>query len=69
MAYPLPVIVISELMGVPAEDRDRFKLWSDVIVSQTRTSAPNEDHHATNQEMTEYFLNLIEQRRSRPATT
>lgn len=66
LAYPLPVIVISELMGVPADDRDRFKQWSDVIVSQTRTGATNEDHHVTNREMTEYFLDLIEQRRSRP---
>lgn len=66
LAVPLPVIVISELMGVPAEDRDRFKQWSDVIVSQTRTGAMNEDHRATNLEMTAYFLDLIEQRRSRP---
>ena len=66
LAYPLPVIVISELMGVPAEDRDRFKLWSDVIVSQTRTGAVDEHHQATNREMTEYFLDLITQRRSRP---
>ncbi|MDN4643031.1 cytochrome P450 [Arthrobacter sp. PsM3] len=68
LAYPLPVIVISELMGIPTEDRDRFKQWSDVIVSQTRTSATNEDHQATNAEMTGYFLDLIEQRRSRPGT-
>jgi len=68
LAVPLPVIVISELMGIPAEDRDRFKQWSDVIVSQTRTGAMNEDHNATNREMTEYFLNLIEQRRRRPGS-
>ncbi|MDR7082712.1 cytochrome P450 [Arthrobacter ginsengisoli] len=68
LAYPLPVIVISELMGVPADDRNRFKHWSDVIVSQTRSGAINEDHHATNVEMTEYFLDLIELRRSRPGT-
>lgn len=66
LAYPLPVIVISELMGIPAEDRDRFKRWSDVIVSQTRTGAATEDHQAANQEMTGYFLDLIEQRRRRP---
>ncbi|MDR6505771.1 cytochrome P450 [Arthrobacter oryzae] len=66
LAYPLPVIVISELMGVPSDDRDRFKQWSDVIVSQTRAGTTNEEHHVTNREMTEYFLDLIEQRRTRP---
>ena len=66
LAYPLPVIVIAELMGIPPADRDRFKQWSDVIVSQTRAGAENADHHATNVEMTGYFLDLIEQRRSRP---
>ncbi|MET1022346.1 MAG: cytochrome P450 [Arthrobacter sp.] len=66
LAYPLPVIVISELLGVPAVDRGRFKLWSDVIVSQTQAGGTNEDQHATNLEMTQYFLDLIEQRRSRP---
>jgi cytochrome P450 len=66
LAYPLPVIVIAELMGIPAEDRDRFKLWSDVIVSQTQSGTPTADHSATNLEMTEYFLALIEHRRRSP---
>ena len=28
VARPLPVIVIAEMLGVPPQDRDRFKLWS-----------------------------------------
>jgi cytochrome P450 len=66
LAYPLPVIVIAELMGIPAEDRNRFKHWSDVVVSQTRAGAENADHHDTNREMTEYFVGMIEQRKRRP---
>ncbi|WP_230119630.1 cytochrome P450 [Arthrobacter sp. Bi83] len=68
LAYPLPVIVIAELMGIPAEDRDRFKKWSDVIVSQTRAGAESADHRTTNRDMTEYFLAMIEQRRRRPGS-
>jgi cytochrome P450 len=28
LTYPLPVVVIAEMMGVPAEDRAQFKAWS-----------------------------------------
>jgi cytochrome P450 len=31
LATPLPVIVIAELLGIPAADRERFKHWSDEI--------------------------------------
>jgi cytochrome P450 len=31
LAHPLPVIVIAELLGVPLEDRDRFRVWSSEV--------------------------------------
>ena len=66
LAYPLPVIVVSELMGIPAEDRERFKQWSDVIVSQAQTGPPTGGQDATAAEMMEYFLALIDRRRNQP---
>lgn len=65
LAYPLPVIVIAELLGVPAEDRDRFKRWSDVIVGSEQ-----HQHQMTDMrhEVGEYFLRVVEQRRREPGS-
>lgn len=36
LAYPLPVIVIAELLGVPSSDRHLFKRWVDAMMQQSQ---------------------------------
>ena len=32
-ALPLPMTILSEILGIPSKDRDRFHKWSNVLVS------------------------------------
>lgn len=31
-AFPLPIIVICEILGIPTEDRDKFRIWSNSMI-------------------------------------
>jgi cytochrome P450 len=71
-ATPLPVIVIAELLGVPAEDRSHFKRWSDVLVESAEdlTDAAiakiTQKRMQITEELTSYFKNILEIRSKSP---
>src|SRR5215471_7391882 len=68
-SYPLPVIVIAGMLGVPVEDRDKFKAWTSALA---RTLDPLvspevlEAGDAATVAFYDYFRALVARRRKAP---
>ena len=66
-AFPLPITVIAELLGVPAEDRNNFREWSDAAVSGNASQEYMEQILIPHmQAFTDYLRALFEEKRSNP---
>jgi len=69
IAYPLPVIVMAELLGVPPQHRAQFKLWSDQrsrLLEPTITASEIQVAIQAAREFDAYFLDVINARRKEP---
>jgi cytochrome P450 len=75
LAYPLPVIVIAELLGIPISDQGLFRTWADALLSQEVDPEQALDEASekamaavapTMREMNAYFLDYIRSRRADP---
>lgn len=70
-ATPLPIHVIAGMLDVPAEDRERFKEWSDAVIADEDMSELDPEDlderraEAAN-DLAEYFLDVCERRREDP---
>jgi len=71
LAQPLPLIVIAEMLGLPTEERARFKQWSDdqfaVFGVVRRAPGLMEKAAQSLTELTDYVTTLSEQRRQSPS--
>ena len=69
LATLLPMVVIAEMIGVPTEDRERFKTWSDRFARVLEPNLTAEEGRLvlqTADEFQGYFAPIIEERRAHP---
>lgn len=72
LSWPLPVMVIAELLGIPVEDRAQFKAWSDEliespsVVTEENVEEIVDSRTAVLEELTDYFADVLEERRATP---
>ncbi len=65
LAVPLPLQVISDLLGVPEDEWPRFFRWSEAVIPGA-TDWPEEERQALSGEMVGYLLSAAADRRAHP---
>jgi cytochrome P450 len=69
-AFPIPAVVIAEMLGVPAAERDLFKTWSDAIMALVFGAADSPGRRESAQQslldLAAYLHDLVDQFRRQP---
>lgn len=68
---PLPVMAIASVLGIPREDHEQFRVWSDGVVEGFSPGSASDESIASRVtkplwELQTYFARLIEERRAHP---
>ena len=63
-AARLPLLVIADMLGIPASDHERFRRWSDLIIDAGNEATPENMEGAV--ELFGYFSQVLAERRAAP---
>jgi len=66
-AFPLPITVISEMLGIPVKDRQQFRAWSQTIVNAP-VGPQMEDKLAALEMFVQYIKTLLADKRAHPGS-
>ncbi len=66
-AFPLPMTVISEMLGVPSEDRENVRVWSENLLSAQRATPEQQEEITRNiRDFIAYLKDLFAAKRANP---
>src|SRR3954454_17351474 len=70
-AYPLPIAIIAELLGIPVEEQATFRRWSETLITGPRHDALRGRSYAQERseslrDLNDYFRDKLAERRRNP---
>ncbi|MBY7126257.1 MULTISPECIES: cytochrome P450 family protein [Bacillus] len=65
-SFPLPIIVISEMLGIPKEDQAKFRIWSHAVIASPETPEEIKETEKQLSEFITYLQCIVDVKRKNP---